>query len=441
MDAPRKSSWEKTALKGTLVIIGLAVFLFSALYVSAFLPREPIVKHIRQDSAYILSRGQHPTQRVLGFSSTLDGLTDAYMMSEAIPRPTQYTPLRQTILSPTLKIPSPGTEVATLYYQVNGKQTGAVEYSRYWHGYLVTLRPLLTLFSYRTAIAINAVLFFLLALTTLYMFYRSGGWFCAGALLVALLAVGILAVPFCFQTSTMFYIAFIGVILAALLNRRYEFEKFDWLLFVVLGMLTSFFDFLTIPLLSLVLPLLYIVITSLPNKKPAYLWKRVLLVAVCWAGGYIGFWAVKWLLVVLMQGPSAWQSIWATILSRSSASEVPQSRLAAIAINIGNFPLIDRLSGINRLVVALGGEMLLVALTGLFFWRKWTTKQRWFRASLFLFASQAPFIWYLLIANHSMLNALFTYRLLLVTIFASLLYLEYLLKPTIQEPLLAEGVS
>lgn len=58
---------------------------------------------------------------------------------------------------------------------------------------------------------------------------------------------------------------------------------------------TSFFDFLTFPIVSLGIPLV-IVIDELADRKFVDKIRSVIILSISWGMGYAEFWALKWVL-------------------------------------------------------------------------------------------------------------------------------------------------
>ncbi|MCL2881980.1 MAG: hypothetical protein FWF45_03690 [Coriobacteriia bacterium] len=418
-----------------MLFIGLGAILFGLLYATAFLPRARIQGHIAQDRQKIVSRGQHPIEKFAGSQVILDGLSDAFMMSESLTHYPGYTPLKQIILSPTLTAShDPGTETKLLNKQVMGQPVPLVNYTRYWHGYLVTLRPALTLFSYSTVVKLNIVISLLLMLGAAIAFRKVSGWVGAVTFVFSLLLVGYWATVFNFQTSTMFLISFIGVITAALLLKHKEMTRWDYLLFLSLGIGTAFFDFLTIPLLSLCLPALYLIAAALKKGTPLRV-RRIFLWFVCWGIGYVCFWAIKWIMVAALQGPAALKSILSQVTYRAGSSGAQgltgSLRLTGIMRNIKWFSYNLVGTGKSLPLLALAAVVIagfIITLVYMLFTKKTDLRTR-LRSFFVIWAFAAvPFFWYMFALNHSVANALFTYRLLFVSIFATCLFWILFLK-------------
>lgn len=163
------------------------------------------------------------------------------------------------------------------FHEDNGKEgrkPGYVysDYARYWHGYQIFLRPLLTVFSYHTILAINYTLLALLILFVLYATYKTLGIIHASTLAASLILTNVFIVPLALQFSTCYYI-FLLAMAFFMLKPDYAIRKDTCIYtFFIIGGVTSFMDFLTTPLLTLAMPLLTLMALNQgrdPYRKPS----------------------------------------------------------------------------------------------------------------------------------------------------------------------------
>ncbi len=133
-------------------------------------------------------------------------------------------------------------------------------YPRYWGGFRVTVRWLLTFFTYTQIRRIISIVFIMLAGgTAMYLYSRAKN--IAGALSF-LLTLGLLNPPIIttlLQYSCCFLIAMAGILL--LPKREYKYLTYS-MYFFILGALTQFFDFYTTPILTFGLPMLALLFIS-----------------------------------------------------------------------------------------------------------------------------------------------------------------------------------
>ena len=147
-------------------------------------------------------------------------------------------------------------------------------YVRYWHGFRIYVRALLSVMDYGTMRTLIMWTFFLLmaAVTAMLALKTRSVWppvlFAAGILFVNPVVASAL-----FQYSLCFVIAFIGMLFVPKWQKN---PQSAWMGFMILGMSTMFFDFYTAPLLTLGLPLLGWLICDNYSAAPAPAKKQAL---------------------------------------------------------------------------------------------------------------------------------------------------------------------
>ena len=172
--------------------------------------------------------------------------------------------------------------------------TANQDYTRYWHGSLVFVRPLLAVTDLTGIRIAGAVLLCLLfAADTGWLFYRMH----RAAAVILLVSAALIYLPFVFTTVE--YQSVFLIMLAALpLYVRFaeEPEKLV-ILSAGVGTLTAFLDFLTAETLTLLVPLTtaYFIPAekgALPDEKKSLL--QTVSCGAAWTGGYLLTFASKW---------------------------------------------------------------------------------------------------------------------------------------------------
>ena len=168
-------------------------------------------------------------------------------------------------------------------------------YGRYWHGYLIVLKPLFLFLDYNGIRWLNYVLLSLLTLSCAYWSYKRIGLQTCILFVLSLCAVEGYIVPLSTQLSTMFYISLSASLIVLLWGKQLEQKRLLSNFFFIIGGLTSFFDFLTTPVLSLGLPLSLHLLLNREGEK----WRKVVKMGIIWLAGYASIWLSKWILVSL----------------------------------------------------------------------------------------------------------------------------------------------
>jgi hypothetical protein len=318
--------------------------------------------------------------------------------------------------------PFVGGAVTALRDRLRTASDANKEYLRYWHGYVVALRPLFLVFDYLQVRALNLALLTALALAVAASLWRRAGTGAAIAFVVAWVLVAPPVVAANLQYVSVFYIAMIGMLTAIALESRGPYEAWDLELFLCLGMATSYFDFLTAPLVTWGLPLLALLALmrfQVENGRDRWLVVRS---SIAWVVGYVAFWAAKWFLGVVFAGPGALTDAAGAVSGHMVESTIIASRLQALAVNLGRI-IPTAGAGIMK-PPAQGAVPALVALAlaGAVWFGLWRMSHRpVLNAGLvttIIVVGLAPYAWYLVAAGHSIWNNFFTFRAQAVTVFS-----------------------
>lgn len=310
-------------------------------------------------------------------------------------------------------------------------------YSRYWHGYVTLLRPLLYLIEYKDLEIWNSFLLLLLAILLCTLIGRQKGTSYALLFATSFILLMPMIVGVCLQYIPVVFISYLGVL--------FLFGKRDWLekgnrfyLFVMfLGILTAFFDLLTFPLYSWGIPVLWWILldpsrnvdintdkntdmkrhmntgtTSNRNidtekKASTYIW-QVIFSALSWGLGYVGMWGGKWVVGSVILHENIILDAIRQILFRSGDSFTLRDRYYAVYKNWRHYSY---------------QGFALILLIWLAVWichglrRGWKSSNKRYALGLIFLSSLA---WYAVCAEHSDIHHFFTYRTFGVMVSAGL---------------------
>ena len=385
----------KTARRFAAWFFGL-IALFTLLMTLAYcIPTERI--EYRQDlSAYIVAAERDAIWESNPFNvdaSRQDYFTDALMLDRVLAQDAQASPLKQAM-------------------SMN-------DYGRYWHGYMAWLRPLLVLFSLWDIRYLYMCAFFLLTgLVMALIGKRLPGVGCALAFLASLVACYIVIIPTSLQYCPVFL-----VMLSAALVLLLRYDRLDesglLLLFMVVGMVTNFVDLLTVPLLTLGIPLLLLLEMDMHRRgeeRVRMLLRRIVLCSLCWGMGYALCWIAKWCLGSLIVGENVFSSAQDKATQWLGGTDTaPQGwRIDAIVNNVAVFFLPHGKRMAAWLLVPAAAYALCFACF---------RNPHWRRALALLPVSLYPYVWYAVFSYHSFVHTWFTYRLQAITLLGVLLFL------------------
>lgn len=262
----------KKLIKYVSTIIVLILVYFSALYVTSLIPASALKSKVSESAEILLEQGNSYLVPIANKNRYIkfDNYTDALMINTAYSIDSK-NPLtsslvcRKNYIPGTTKIEYQDTvselksaskyseldQVGELNDTVRGEIEESFEYARYWHGYLVPLRILLCIFNINEIRILFILLFLVLIATLMVLISKKINMYAMLVFLIALTSVEYFYIGISLQGSSIFFIAMIASII---LIYRYNKIKDFPLLFLVVGSLTSFFDFLTVPLLTLGIP-------------------------------------------------------------------------------------------------------------------------------------------------------------------------------------------
>lgn len=282
------------------------------------------------------------------------------------------------------------------------------DYSYYWHGYTCILRPLFLLFEYAEIRVINGILQVLAVCLLAGLLQKKLGSKYSALLFCSYFLLMPMALGVSLQYSWVFYIGTLASII--FLRHQDFFEKGEkiYYSFLGIGILTCFFDLLTYPLFTWGFPLIWWTLVSQKDKTALEKLKTVVGTGLGWILGYGGMWIMKWNLGNIILGRNVWKEAVDEIFIRVGATE-----------DMGNYSRMDAIwdnwqhYSYNVFMLVL---LLWVAAYALNTLRKGC---EWdYRYPALFLIGVAPIVWYLVLAEHTILHNIFTYRIFNIGILA-----------------------
>ena len=221
-------------LKGTaavainlIVAASLGTFLLWAVYC---LPIDSIECHVRSSAVTISEEGAYP--RLYSWChSQLDNWTDSIMLLEAADA-TEASALDKAMLAYRGSIEDKNpAETLVAHYVQDVEFTRTSDYARYWHGYLVVLKPLLSFFNYGTIRIINGVVQLLALIWVCVLMKRKGLTPYIIPYILCYLMLMPIALAKSFQFSSCYYVFTAGVIALLMMNKSARL-KYVYLIFL-----------------------------------------------------------------------------------------------------------------------------------------------------------------------------------------------------------------
>lgn len=291
---------------------------------------------------------------------------------------------------------------------------------RYWMGYKVWLRPAFILFTYVDMRVVMLYVFAALVLACLFLLRARFGTATAVGFGAAMVLGHTMWVPWLFQYFEVFWIALAAMIW---LLRRYAAPRVPVrrlaMLFLIIGMATQYFDFLTAPPLTLCLPLAVVLLADMQTDAVdmAERWARFLWPCVTWAFGWLFGWAAKWPLSSRLLGwdvvGNALQQIRYRSALRGDTPGDPVNVLHALARNVFCFTPFSELRsrGAMPLYVAVQAVFACVLVwLAVRVLRRRPGRRQWTAVLPALCCAALPYLWFIAMAGHTEIHFIFTYR-------------------------------
>jgi hypothetical protein len=386
-----------------LAMLSLAILFLWLIYSINLNTKQAFNNNVAATLQTLESEGTYPTYGFYPRKIVLDNFTDALMLNTAYTA--QGTNLKPMLLNQRYMAQDNKMDqiqgLKAAYNQT--KNSSKTSYERYWHGYLIFLKPLLAIISYQKIRLLLGLILYSSLVCLLYLLLKRHKYCNVVAILLAALAVDFFYLNQSLQFSQVFLIGIIGSIISLIIQGKKQ--KIP-LIFFIIGMLTSFFDLLTAPLVTLG----FLIISTHEEENIL----KVLKNSFFWGLGYTIFWVSKWLLVEIFLKTGAIRDALGHVLNRTvNPADQNFSQIKAIILNVNQMIGYEKMSRIIWLAAVLASIIILVI-----FRRK---KIQIKKTSYWILIALIPYAWYLITANHSYLHVWFTYRAQFISVAAAFL--------------------
>ena len=330
---------------------------------------------------------------------------------------------------------------------VERNETPNTNYLRYWNGCMVFLRPLLTVFNMEQIYTINKIVLLILALILLTLLFLRSKKLAIIYLLTLLVTTSWYA-AYCIESSVMFYVMFISSILALIIDKKNskksvkEVNSMLFKLFFVTGIVATFFDFLTTEILTIFIPLIFIIIIRKEENRLGSLKEVIIFVlkaCVLWLLGYGLMWVTKWVLASLILNINAFKYVKSNLYLRFNGLQgLPSHDILyknVIPRNLFAVPFMYYIKeNIDKWEIKY---LITVVIALILFFINWKELKNKKYLLVLLFIALTPYIRYLVLANHSYRHVMFTFRDQIITI----VILLYILVDTFNKGLLTKKIT
>ena len=358
-----------------------------------------------------------------GYQASLTGnFTDCLMLFYSIYDNPEHSTLEQVMhMYRTESSASDGwTPGESLRDYCNGvAQEKEVSYGRYWHGYLVLLKPLLMLTNLNSIRMMMSVTQLLLVGLIVYAAAKRGDGNVGIAFLVSVPFFYFVSMFTSLSLSICFYIMALATLIPLCYHEKLK-EKNRYLnLFLWIGMAVAYFDFLTYPLVTLAFPLIVVLYMNRENWKAKC--KKVFGYSVQWGMGYIGLWFVKWLLSDLLTDSSVIGDAIRTVFERTQTASGGNKLTGLFVVLRQNFDVY-----FNWSFYILAFFVIIFLAYQMIKHKKLYMDFDVIKEKLVILSvSVMPIVWYFLTQNHSEEHYMFTCKNIAILVFAVISAIAY----------------
>lgn len=383
-----------------IFVILIAVFFLSMTLVYC-IPTSWIQENVEKSVAVMENEGDYPMYFFYRHSAIIDVHTDKLMYESLIQNRDYYNPIQASV-------------------SIN-------QYPRYWHGYQVILRPLTVVFQVQEVRYLGMLVFHLLFFWSAWLMAKKTKPVNAMLYVLTVSTGYIVFLPVCLQFLSTFLVLFVSLIV---LLSRYDKDKPMRLMlyFFIIGMVENFFDFLTYPIITLGIPLILLLWMRVRDEKANFknnFW-FMFRASVSWFLGYALTWISKWLIAAGILGIRYfWRTMSVVQYRLEGSEEEPLDRLGTIRKNLKSWMNVQDDGIITWSKVAL---LIIVVALILCIWKKVKDLRTVAAYVPILFVAAYPYIWYLVMSNHSQIHHWFTYRAQLVALFGILIFIASILR-------------
>lgn len=300
---------------------------------------------------------------------------------------------------------------------LDGKINTSITYARYWHGYLPIYRTLLIIFNISQIRIFLLIIFIILFSYFIYLVIKKIGILESIIFAFSLIAEGYFFVSYSLECAPVFLVMIISSII--LLKNIEKIKNFNIFIFII-ACITNFVDFLTVPLITLGIPLIIYILYKQKIEKISIkkILKSIIKASIIWAIGYALTWIFKWIIYDALYNEGLIKSAFNQVFYRMGRTNEYTTNTIEETLNLFIFN--------NLIYICISFNLFI------FFMiinkrqkMKLLNFKEWINKSIpFITISIMPIIWYIALSNHTVLHYRFVYRHMLIFLIGILLCLK-----------------
>lgn len=443
---------KKVLISGTATI----VICIALLFVTALIPQNALQKNMEKSSDYYNNHQMFDHVTDYMFLSRQDNYADCILTN--IIYHIDQNNLAESILSASYYNPEDEGVQTSFAYAVGSKVEPNVDYSRYWHGSMVLLRPLFIIFDIAEVRMVLGILILIMTVWFEVLLFKNHYSVFGVCYAIGLMLVSVWMCAFCVEYAMPFVVMSVELpVLFALLTRAYEKkeaqndkvkrdehklgnQKADehksdnykpevilWAVLACAGIVTAFVDFLTTETITFTMAyVLYLIVKNRHKQMRAVKEELIFLVksGIVWLVSYGLMIALKWVLALIVLGKDAFFNALSQAALRISGDATLGNVTGAEVVSD-----YERISGALwrnigciypfKSTMSYGTAMIFILLVGLVvfsIWYLFREKAKSCINKVMVMVSLIPVLRFLVLNNHSYIHFFFTYRALLVSV-------------------------
>lgn len=406
----------------TIVQLVTAAFVGTLLLVIVYtLPVSRIAFNVEKSAYTIQKEGTYP-HLFEWATSQLDNWTDSIMLMESANDLTT-SPIIDAINVPRGAISNYNpAETIVARYVSNIPYERVRTYPRYWHGYLVFLKPLLEIVDYETIRFINGIIQLIMVSFVCLLLYKKGHTLAMGSFIISYLMLMPIALAKCFQFSSCFYVFIFGCLSLLLLSNEKR-NTCACTVFLFCGIFTAFFDFLTYPISTFGVPMLFYLYLSDSESTEAKL-SATVKNGLFWCIGFAGMWVSKWIIGGIITGENIIANgVGAVVKRTSSVGPDGSTKYSISACELKNYSTFLT-TPVTIIAIVYLGYLVIMCIRQ----NNLTFKNTLRILIPFLLTGLAPVVWFAFATNHSMIHYWFSSKACVISVLSILLGMVSLLQ-------------
>ena len=383
------------------------------------LPTSRIYHNVERSVKIYEREGEYPYWAGGVTHTRMDNITDAIMLMKAA------YPVKNLIdsafLNPSWSLDDklPAHALINIVNQHRDAGDETWNYARYWHGYLVILKPALMIAPLTELRVLNFYVQFFLTITLLILIYKKLGLSEMYAFGLAAAVINPITAAINLQLTDVYGIILLSAIFILMRNDLLMRGENYLYFFAIIGIVTAYVDFLSYPFAAFGISLCFCVMMNKNfffHAEAKQILIKLSTYLFSWGFGYLGMWSSKWILATLLTNENVLlEAMNAGILRTGLVSYEPDGIISFTPVEVFERSFEGLIRGPMPVILVL----LIFYLLYLLIVKKkkiYATKSM---KLTFGVICLLPCLWLLIFKNHSYVHDFMAYRNWAITILAA----------------------